>query len=47
MLAGLEDELARLETELEATREPGWDDIVPPLERLGDRIERPWRRCGT
>ncbi len=42
LLAGLAGELSGLEASLEAVREPGWDDIVPPLERLGDGLERPW-----
>ena len=42
VLAELGDELVRLEAALEASPEPGWDDVVPALERLGDRLERPW-----
>ncbi len=46
VLSELDEALGELEASLEATLaasgQPGWQDVVEPLERLGDRLERPW-----
>jgi oligopeptidase A len=42
VLAELNEELDRLEAALADCQKPTWQDVVDPLERLGDRLERPW-----
>ena len=42
VLGELGVELEALERSLEGIAAPGWSDVVEPLERLGDRLERPW-----
>ncbi len=42
VLARLEEELSRLESELQGQASPGWEDVAVPLERIGERLGRPW-----
>jgi oligopeptidase A len=42
VLADLSQELENLEASLAGMQDAGWPEIVEPLERLGDRLERPW-----
>ena len=46
VLLELGSEIDRLEASLEAGDSVGWQGLVEPLEKLGDRLERPWSVVG-